>query len=616
MNIERIVTQTANLKNNIAETIAKEAGETIKQVAESKITKAAALGIVASATGVMLANKTKEEQRRQENEKYNPSRLRNLGFSEETIDKVLSAKKHNNKPVFDAKAIKALKETSKVKDKTFFYYTMKNIDNVTSFTRTQRKDGTRTYKLSVDAPEGLKTAKMIVDKYGSVVDFVEQNEDGTTLYRSRSAGDGGWAEDRTLARGEKTLHDESIEYRAEENIIERNEYDKEDPNRIISTRKTKITPEGVIDDNTMKEYSYDDKGYVSVKQESVDYRNNKTKTVAQCSGDYDEVKELERSVKNPLTGKSEVQKMKLSDVPGVYNSVIIDENGNEKVESLGRVNPDGSTHVEKNLESLDGVKTHYVREASKNEDNIKTFYQITDKDGKVLTTVDRTFKRISPTKAYSSINGHGYSIEKQEKAYVVTDLASQKTYVMKNKNLFKNNESRKHPEMIDQMSGDMLIDMFNRGYKYRYNKDALESYTDAQGPIIETEKDMFVFAHEQGHSKDIYIDPKNVYDYGYNITTNPLFREEFDKERQQFMKAFPELQQSYIEYFIDQINHYGGINGGAAEAVAETNAMYSTASGYSDLAMRAYYLQKYFPRSIAAASYLLNPNSNLYVQNS
>ena len=112
MNIERIVTQTANLKNNIAETIAKEAGETIKQVAESKITKAAALGIVASATGVMLANKTKEEQRRQENEKYNPSRLRNLGFSEETIDKVLSAKKHNKKPVFDAKAIKALKETS------------------------------------------------------------------------------------------------------------------------------------------------------------------------------------------------------------------------------------------------------------------------------------------------------------------------------------------------------------------------------------------------------------------------------------------------------------------------------------------------------------------------
>ena len=128
MNIERIVTQTANLKNNIAETIAKEAGETIKQVAESKITKAAALGIVASATGVMLANKTKEEQRKQENEKYNPSRLRNLGFSEETIDKVLSAKKHNNKPVFDAKAIKALKETSKVKDKTFFYYTMKNME--------------------------------------------------------------------------------------------------------------------------------------------------------------------------------------------------------------------------------------------------------------------------------------------------------------------------------------------------------------------------------------------------------------------------------------------------------------------------------------------------------
>ncbi len=637
MNIERIVTQTANLKNNVAETIAKEAGETIKQAAESKITKAAALGIVASATGVMLANNAKDSA---EDGKKKIRILKSLGLNDETVDKVLSLKDSNNNTVFNSKKVTYLGHTSKMNDTTFFNYAMKNVDYITYFNKTKideketRRDGdlvakynsplVAKYNLVAETPEGLKKIEAAVDKDGRVhrLNIEEQNKDGTTLNKAKYIDfsdeyfDFDWREFSYTVKDGKVISREGMRKEAGNNRLVKEIYTDDDGfKNIIAAKNITITPKGVIDKITESKYEYDSEGNTAKKERiDIDYKNNKAKTVVHGVGPSGEVKELERTVKNPLTGKVEIQRMKLSDVKGVYNSVIIDENGNEKVESLGRVNPDGSTYVEKNLESLDGVKTHYVREASKNEDNIKTFYQITDNDGKVLTTVDRTFKRISPTKAYSSINGHGYSIEKQEKAYVVTDLASQKTYVMKNKDLFKNNESRKHPEMIDKMSGDMLIDMYNRGYKYRYipESDTVISYAKFFEKTIEAVPNLFTFAHEQGHTKDAYIDLENEENSRFTISTNPLFKEEFEKERKQFVEAFSGIQQDFIDYFIAQIYQFGG----PEEAIAETNAMFSTETGRNTYGVRTHYLQKYFPRSIAAASYLLNPNSNLYVQNS
>ena len=622
MNIERIVRQATNLKNNITETIAKEAGDTIKQAAESKITKAAALGIVASATGVMLANNAKNST------KENIKELKSLGLSDEVVGKMLSLKNSKNKPIFNSKTIKLLKETAEVEHKEFFYCVMKNIDNITTLKKEKDEDGTKTYTMLFKSPEGLpKGALMQIDEKGSVVRFYyeEKMEKGETLVSNKTFDNDkcDWREERCIYdKDNNVISREEIRRNHKNNSgISRLEYNPEDKKfeSPIYIKRHVFTPEGVIDGVTETEGEYDSEGDLAkTKKVNINYKNNMAKTDFYRVGCFDEVKNLERTVKNPLTGKVEVQKMKLSDVPGVYNSVIIDEDGNEKVESLGRVNPDGSTYVEKNLESLDGVKTHYVREASKNEDNIKTFYQITDNDGKVLTTVDRTFKRISPTKAYSSINGHGYSIEKQEKAYVVTDLVSEKIYTIKHEDLFKDNESRKHPELIDKMSGDMLIDLFNRGYKYEYMPDVYKAIGKAKlsDRIIQSTPKMFTFAHEQGHTKDVYIDLKDRTNDRDNVTANPLFREEFAKERILFKEAFPAIQQEFIDYFIDQEDHYGGIDGGAREAVAEMNAIFSTASGENMYGTRTLYLQKYFPRSIAVAASLLNPNSNLYIENS
>ncbi len=590
MKIEKIaLNKVQNIKLSTQKTFVK---KTISSQSKA-MTKAASVGIVASAIGLIFAKKSDEKFQQERRENYD--KLKSLEMNDDTVNKILSKTDKKGKPIFNSKNIDILEKAAGLEDKTFFYHIMKNIDNIESL----EKQRGNSYKTIMKTPDGVSDAILSIKKDHIITDILEKKDDGRIISSQKGSANGYWEESTIVLKNKKTMVNELIRYDSDSNTISRIEYDKNDDKKIVSYQITKISPEGVINDKTLKKYF--EKGDFKVKDENVDYKHNNAKTVANSSDSYDEVKELVRTVKNPLTGKVEVQKMKLSDVKGVYNSVIIDENGNEKVESLGRVNPDGSTYVEKNLESLDGVKTHYVREASKNEDNIKTFYQITDNDGKVLTTVDRTFKRISPTKAYSSINGHGYSIEKREDSYEVVDLLSNRKVVMRNKDLFKNKSSLAHPEMLDKMSGDMLIDMYDRDYRYKYVSNALDSVTRIGYQIIESADDMFAFAHEQGHTRQ------------YPIIYNPKFVSEYSKEKSAFENAFPSLQQNYIDYFLNQFNICGRVKGGMKEVVAETNAIYSTASGMDELAMRTYYLQKYFPRTIAVSSYLLNPNSNLYL---
>ena len=583
------INKVQNIKVSTPKTFAKKTLSSQSEV----MTKAASVGVVASAIGLIFAKKSEEKNQQERRENYD--KLKSLEMNDDTVNKILSKTDKKGKPIFNSKNIDILEKAAKLEDRTFFYHIMKNIDNIESL----EKQRGNSYKTIMKTPDGVSDAILSIKKDHIITDILEKKDDGRIISSQKGSANGYWEESTIVLKNKKTMVNELIRYDSDSDTISRIEYDKNDDKKIVSYQITKISPEGVINDKTLKKYF--ENGDFKVKDENVDYKHNNAKTVANSSGSYDEVKELVRTVKNPLTGKVEIQKMKLSDVKGVYNSVIIDENGNEKIESLGRVNPDGSTYVEKNLESLDGVKTHYVRTASKNEDNIKTFYRITDSDGKVLTTVDRTFKRISPTKAYSSINGHGYSIEKREDSYEVVDLLSNRKVIMRNKDLFKNKSSLAHPEMIDQMSGDMLIDMYDRDYRYKYVSNALDSVTRMGYQIIESADDMFAFAHEQGHTRQ------------YPIIYNPKFVSEYSKEKSAFENAFPSLQQNYIDYFLNQFNICGRVKGGMKEVVAETNAIYSTASGMDELAMRTYYLQKYFPRTIAVSSYLLNPNSNLYL---
>ena len=329
-------------------------------------------------------------------------------------------------------------------------------------------------------------------------------------------------------------------------------------------------------------------------------------------------------VKNPYNGKFEVQKLEQSDVPGIYNSIIIDEEGNSRVESFARKNPDGSVDVEKHFESLDGTKTDY--KYSFDGKNIKMFYKITDNRGKVLTTIDRTFARVNPNFAYSSVNGHSYEIKKDNKAFNVKDNLTGKTTIIPFDSIFAGPTMKNHSEVIDKLSGDMLLDVYNRHYLVDYAEDK-DCYADGENMLLSVDDDLFTFAHEQSHSKDFLSDYEietmgldedkmQEQDY-YKLSLNPEFKETYEKEREAFMKAFPGIEQEYMDYFINKDNHEEGPYGGIVETLAESGALIShaCASELPDIfKSRGYYLQKYFPKTIAIASRFLTPNSNLYVK--
>lgn len=338
--------------------------------------------------------------------------------------------------------------------------------------------------------------------------------------------------------------------------------------------------------------------------------NVKIKTV--CGDDECYVHSMVREYKNPQTGMPEILRMRISDTAGVFNSTITDGKGKTRVESVSRTKNDGSVIVEKNFESLDGTKTSYKYTSSKDKNDIKINYEITSPSGENLMKFERTFNRVSSSLAYSSVNGHKYKIEKDENSINVTDYSSNSTTKIPYEEIFYDDEAKNHSELIDNLSGDMLLDMHSRGFKYNYidNPDIAEC--EPCEKVISIKNDLFDFSHELGHTKDLVYS----YDEDYNLNceytkaTNPQFRKVFEEERENFIKNCPKQEQKYIDYFINKEDHYNGENGGAAEFIAEANALLSTStgSGCNDhLQTRDYYLQKYFPRSIAEASKLLFP---------
>lgn len=347
---------------------------------------------------------------------------------------------------------------------------------------------------------------------------------------------------------------------------------------------------------------------------------------------------------DPLTGKTIAKETyTMSDVPGIYNVVETDALGRTKVITSAKKNKDGGIYISKNMTSLDGTTTNYRYTKDASGNHIRMFNQITDKNGKVLSTVDRTYDRVNENLAYSSVNGRKYTIEQKGKDTIITDhFADEKTVL--NEKSFKvpvhkkplisllgkiqgyTPEKTKEPvieELLHTLPGDTLIDM-SKDVKYIVPlKDDLDSAFMGYFGILNCNKDEFVVSHELGHSKDAYLSEeykenaqkmKEAAEKGEPapeflqnpIADNPEFQKEYFNEKAMFLKAFPSFKEEYIDYFIFPTN--GQTDRGRKETVAETNAMNSQDPVPPEiLAMRTQVLQQYFPRTIAVATKLTTP---------
>lgn len=421
------------------------------------------------------------------------------------------------------------------------------------------------------------------------------------------------------------LHKTKVEQKFDknENLIEQkvtkldgnNQYltvEYNNKNQKVSQLRTEYTKEGEIKSQTKFSYEYPANSEPVRKTETIDYKNfTKTTTIATGKNFRNLEKEI-REFTNPKTGKVSKEILEKSDVMGVFNIKIIDENGKENIESLATKDLLGNVSIEKHLQSFDGTKTEYSYKATKNNNDVKVNYQIIDKNGKVLTTVDREFHKINDNSIISSLNGYKHCINYCDNGITINDLMTGDIKSVLYKDLLINNKqiNKENIDFIKRMSADMILNLVNKSIKLNILDDMNGSNMNYNKKVLTTQRNMRTFSHESGHSIDYYDNNGNVRKLKLKINSD--VRKVYEEEKSEFLKHFGDIEQKYVDYFINGIDGYNGIDSGIGETIAEINSMFSTEhTNNPDLYSRFHYLQKYFPKTVAILSTQLNPHSNI-----
>lgn len=406
---------------------------------------------------------------------------------------------------------------------------------------------------------------------------------------------------KSLSEQVKTLEAEyncknSNEYNIE---LVKNEYSDNEFNIHVMKKPYILVHQDVMDKNGLvsskkiTNYDTDNKAYTIEKFK--DYRNNTTIKTR---------KEFNKSTKtdNDITNQIHIIRDKQgniiekinterSEINGIYNIKEIYPNGKVKVISSGSVDKKtGIESVKKDMTSLDGTRTQYLYENDPKGNRISD-YKITDKNGNVLLNNSTSFEVINENKFISAKNNKKYEINVSEDKIEVKNLNNEKetASIDINKRIF--GDKQRIINVLKQVSGDELIELAKNVKTFEGIENTEDSAFNENEKKITTGDNMFVILHELGHTKDM----SRVEDLHYNKDLQKIF----NKEKQAFLKKFPQAERQNIDYFLNQKDHYKGKDGGLIETIAESNALLGTHSSMNLTAIRSQYLQQYFPRTIA-----------------
>lgn len=343
----------------------------------------------------------------------------------------------------------------------------------------------------------------------------------------------------------------------------------------------------------------------------------------------DEITTIYRNNKGDIIKTEEYTK---SAVKGIYNITETDALGNKTIISKASKDDNGNILIEKNLTSLDGTKTQYRFESDKDGNHKKLFTQITDKEGNVLSTIDRTYDKESDNVTYSSVNGNKFKAEKNNGKLEITNyFTGEKTVISQeakaasddDKFFVKMLDRKAHKtrviseenvleKLFDTLPADTLLNLNNNIKSIIPLEDDLDSVFLPIFDFLMCKTDDFVVNHELGHSMDsIRVkEDANILDLKIQdqspIASQANFRKAYVEEKAAFIKEFPDFQEKFINYFLNGTEEKP--DRGKKEAVAESNAINGLKPEPPEgLAMRTTLLQRYFPRSIAELTKLMNP---------
>lgn len=315
-----------------------------------------------------------------------------------------------------------------------------------------------------------------------------------------------------------------------------------------------------------------------------------------------------------------------SSIKGQYDIYHTMPDGSRIRIGYAQVTSNGAKHVKRTLSSVDGSKTYTAFREDK-AGNSSLHSVITDKTGKQVSEVTRTFKVVSKNHFVSTVNEKSYDIVFTDKKVVVTKLDSmgKKTaekveYAIADvsvetankiagdlKNLPDNkayklsvNVFKKYgiePRTIDRSCVDMLKRLpgdewfaMSKSCEFVMPQSFMPENACYAGNSIfmskELNNNLGVFAHELGHAKFHVLD----------LRKDKELMKIYNAEKRAYTAKSPESRIEMIEYFL--ANNNAGKQG-LNEVSAETNLMTDTIQTVEQLQDRTIFLEQYFPNTIA-----------------
>ena len=255
------------------------------------------------------------------------------------------------------------------------------------------------------------------------------------------------------------------------------------------------------------------------------------------------------------------------------------------------------------------------------ENEYSVDYRVTDAQGNELFTKQNSLKCVGNNAYEYTYGKNTYLIETQDDKVIVTDKLDNKSYTINYSDYIDSNDN---PDIFKQnilkIPADILIFISKNPLSLSYGTKTKENQGYCRvdekaidiGRITKTNSDkelneafITIIIHELGH----YIDNPNLSEDDKDIISmNEEFLRIYNEELNEFAKNHSTEEQQIMLQF-NGIGYQSKspetqVKRSAAETLAESNMITNTNSK-SWTSSRSYYLQRYFPRTIAFASRLI-----------
>ena len=331
-----------------------------------------------------------------------------------------------------------------------------------------------------------------------------------------------------------------------------------------------------------------------------------------------------------------------SAIPGENNIFEYTSESERYQTVLSEIDNTGGKHIEKHLVSLDGTKTDYAY-ADDSAGNRYMYYKITDKDGNTLMEINDKFKVVDDNHFISTRNGLSYDIQftddkvivveldkngdktKEHVVYYIKQYSEQYyrkalninnslynnlfgSFVAGLKDAYRDNDllpywntvDKKLLPVLKQLSGEQWFALDSRGTSINYTYFNTCILGRSFGGLIELSpngcNDISVLEHEIGHEKlEHLLDDKK-------------FIEIYREELMLCHRLLPTKEVDYMSYYLLDRHTSNCLK----ECLAEINRIIHTPQYTEKLCGNdGNYLMKYFPRTIAYVSNIIQEKPEL-----